>query len=379
MRPLREKRQLTFQPSKVRRILIWAPFNGLGDTVNSIAMIRAVKSTFNNPYITIMASNRSACQVYSALSEVNEVIWAHPSVYRRQLDRTLLRRIRAGGYDLMIQDPVAGAPRFLLNLLCFFFSRIPYTVGYSMGPSSMFNTWALSANTNEHLVERKLRVVEEILQRPVAVDHRFPISNELKSWARDRIFSALRGKPRRTVVFHAGASDLNFKAWPLPKFIELGRRLVSDCDAAIVLVGSAEEETMCQPLVEALGDRIASFLGCTVEQTAAVIEQCALFVGNDSGPTHLAASVGTPVMGLYGPTNHVRTRPYGSANRVLRMEFSCSPCWCPIYDWERFVRLSAKRERCVPAKCMEAIQVEDVFSACAAFLCKDSPAVVNPR
>ena len=375
MRPWHEKRQLTFRPSEVRRVLIWAPFNGLGDAVNGIAMIRAVESAFNSPYISVMASNKSACQVYSALSEVNEVTWAHLSVYRRQLDRSLLRRIRARGYDLMIQDPVAGAPRFLLNLLCFFFSRIPYTVGYSTGPSSMFNTWVLSTNTNEHIVERKLRVVEEILQRPVATDHRFPVTNELKNWARNEVFSALRGKPRRTVVFHTGASEPNFKAWPLPKFIELGRRLVNNCDAAVVLVGSAEEEAMCQPLVEALGDRIASFLGCTVEQTAAVIEQCALFVGNDSGPTHLSACVGTPVAGLYGPTNYVRTRPYGSANRVLRMEFSCSPCWCPIYDWERCVRLTPQRLRCSPAKCLQALEVDLVFAACVAFLNAERPAL----
>ncbi|KKM75883.1 hypothetical protein LCGC14_1385770 [marine sediment metagenome] len=232
----------------------------------------------------------------------------------------------------------------------------------------MFNTWVLSVNTNEHLVERKLRVVEEISQHPVVADRRFPVSNELKSWARDEVFSALRGKPLRTVVFHTGASEPNFKAWPLPKFIELGRWLVNNCDAAVMLVGSAEEETMCQPLVEALGDRIASFLGCTIEQTAAVIEQCALFVGSDSGPIHLAASVGTPGVGLYGPTNYVRTRPYGSANRVLRMEFSCSPCWCAIYDWERFVRLTSQRLRCSPAKCLQALEVDLVFAACVAFL-----------
>ena len=161
-----------------------------------------------------------------------------------------------------------------------------------------------------------------------------------------------------------GASDLNMKAWALSNFLELGRRLINSYDAGIVIVGGIEEEDRWKIIMEALGCNIASFLGYPVDETAAIIEQCDLFVGNDSGPTHLAASVGTPVVGLYGPTNYCRTRQYGPETRIVRNEFPCSPCWCPL-DWERFERLAVKRKGCMPAKCLQTLKVDQVFFACS--------------
>ncbi len=86
----------------------------------------------------------------------------------------------------------------------------------------------------------------------------------------------------------------------------------------------------------------------SLRELACLYRQAALLVTTDSGPMHLAAAVGTPVIALFGPTDPVRTGPYGPGHRIIRGEMPCIPCF---------------RKRCETGDCMRAITVETVFSA----------------
>ncbi|HWR89317.1 MAG TPA: glycosyltransferase family 9 protein, partial [Dissulfurispiraceae bacterium] len=71
-------------------------------------------------------------------------------------------------------------------------------------------------------------------------------------------------------------------------------------------------------------------------------------VSNDSGPMHIAAAVGKPVIAVFGPTNPVRTGPYGAGHRVVQAEMPCVPCY---------------KKTCRHLRCMEAVSVEQVYDA----------------
>jgi heptosyltransferase-1 len=86
----------------------------------------------------------------------------------------------------------------------------------------------------------------------------------------------------------------------------------------------------------------------TLRELACLYRQASLVVTTDSGPMHIAAAVGTPVVALFGPTDPDRTGPYGPGHRVIRSGLSCMPCF---------------RKQCDTVRCMREIGVGEVFAA----------------
>ena len=137
------------------------------------------------------------------------------------------------------------------------------------------------------------------------------------------------------------------KLWADEKFAELGDRLREELGINIVLTGGEAgplERIRGQMRTKAvnLGGRT------TLRELACLYRQASLLVTTDSGPMHLAAAMGTPVVALFGPTDPARTGPYGPGHRVIRRALSCAPCL---------------RKRCDTPRCMTEISVEEVFEA----------------
>ena len=140
------------------------------------------------------------------------------------------------------------------------------------------------------------------------------------------------------------------KLWGNDKFAELIRRLPSE---RVVLTGSAAEREQIDKIAQ--GRR--NLTGQTdLFQLAELYRRCQVVVTNDSGPMHLAAAVGTPVVAIFGPTDPALTGPYGDRHVVLRAGVLCSPCF---------------KDSCankVHMECMKLITVEQVLEAAKCFL-----------
>jgi ADP-heptose:LPS heptosyltransferase len=113
------------------------------------------------------------------------------------------------------------------------------------------------------------------------------------------------------------------KTWPIDRFIRLADALTGDgrCfdGARLLLVGGAEELEISRPFWRAFpADRIVEAFGADVPTTAALLARCNLFVGNDSAMMHLAAAVGIPTVGLFGPTNEEHYGPWGDNGLAVR-------------------------------------------------------------
>jgi ADP-heptose:LPS heptosyltransferase len=137
------------------------------------------------------------------------------------------------------------------------------------------------------------------------------------------------------------------KLWEEEKFAELSDRIWREMGLRVILTGGTAE-----PLdrIRARMKTEAINLGgrTTLRELAYLYRQAALVITTDSGPMHLAAAVGTPLVALFGPTDPLRTGPYGPGHRVIRLGLACMPCF---------------RKRCETKRCMREIAVGEVLTA----------------
>jgi heptosyltransferase-2 len=126
------------------------------------------------------------------------------------------------------------------------------------------------------------------------------------------------------------------KRWPREQYIELAKALQTRWQAEIILLGGHHDALITGTIAKAVGGRVRDWAGQTsLGELAAVLKLCRLVVANDSGPMHLAAAVGTPVVALFGSTSPYLTGPGlpGEArHKVLYRQAPCSPCFlreCP--------------------------------------------------
>ena len=157
---------------------------------------------------------------------------------------------------------------------------------------------------------------------------------------------------RHTVVMHPGTSaGTPFKRWPAERYSEVARTLARETGGpCVVTAGPHREERMLARAVVAGAGGAARLAPETedIVELAALYAACALFIGSDSGPLHVASVVGTPVVQLIGPTHPVENEPNPATPwRRVRVDMPCSPC----------------RRGCEAVDCMNAISSEQVIEA----------------
>jgi heptosyltransferase-2 len=150
------------------------------------------------------------------------------------------------------------------------------------------------------------------------------------------VVALLSRRHSQTLWGIAPATRWATKRWPLARFAELAASAVRE-GAEILLLGGPADRGVLDEIGRELGPAlIGDTAGCTVAGLAAAIAACNVVISNDSGPAHLAAALGRPLVVLFGPTAPGRWAPTGKAVRVLYENLSCSPCSnhggdrCPI-------------------------------------------------
>ena len=167
---------------------------------------------------------------------------------------------------------------------------------------------------------------------------------------------------RPLVGLHVGAGRA-VKEWPVSRLAEVGGWAVRERGAVIVLTGSPADRAAAEDLRRALPDdaTVVDTTGSAdLLQLAAVLSRLSLFITPDTGPMHLAAAVGTPLVALFGPSSPERWGPLSSRSRVVRVDLPCSPC-------NRIRNPPARCQGHTP-DCMDGIRTADVIEAAASLL-----------
>jgi ADP-heptose:LPS heptosyltransferase len=150
------------------------------------------------------------------------------------------------------------------------------------------------------------------------------------------------------IALHPGSGS-RAKMWPVERFLELANRFVSTVRSQVLFVMGPGEEDIKNVVESRTGSNIGIMLdNLHLPQLGAILERCRVFVGNDSGISHMAAAVGIPVVALFGPSDPVRWAPKGRDVYVIRKALSCSPC-----DQEMM-------SHCKDKRCLVGISVNEV-------------------
>lgn len=124
------------------------------------------------------------------------------------------------------------------------------------------------------------------------------------------------------VIFHpgggkGGVQDNLDKRWPVERFVRLGNYLVKQYQAKLLLIGGAEDKPLAADIVGMTHAPVANWTGqVTLSEIGALGEMADLYVGNDTGPTHVAAAVGCPTIAIFGPSDPAFSAPYNPAGKV---------------------------------------------------------------
>jgi len=218
---------------------------------------------------------------------------------------------------------------------------IPARIGYATDGRRPFLTEAIRLPQRGYLGHQSSEYLELLFrsglleQRPPgAREVRLPVTKGERRSAVDALKALGLGGPRCFVGLNPGASFGPAKRWPVDRFAALGDRLVGALGADVLVFGSKAERPLAEAVGRAMQHTPLVLAGTTtLRQWMALTERCRLVVANDSGPMHVAAAVGVPVVAIFGSTDEQATGPLSPWARVIRQPVPCSPCGfrqCPI-------------------------------------------------
>jgi lipopolysaccharide heptosyltransferase I len=294
--------------------------SALGDVIHTIPAVVALRASHPGVPLSwvVEAPYQELVELVAGVEAIPVRLkkWGREPLASRDDVRRAFRKLRGAATSVDFQGLVKSA---MLGWLSGARTRIGFASGaIREKPALLFTNRKVPVDTAKHVVDQNLELAAAagaILPPPEVPWERFPADPEGK-------LAAFRG----ATVLLPGAGKAN-KLWPVERFRELARQIGEN---ALVVWGPGERE-----LAEAIGARTAP--PTNLRELAFILREARAVVGADTGPLHLAAALGTTVVGLYGPTDPRRNGPYGQVTHCI--------------------------ERYHSTKLMESITVEEVVNA----------------
>ena len=314
----------------------------------------AVRARFPEAEITILAKSYIAA------------IYEHQGVCNKLLaltgKRQLIPELRAQKFDaaLLLQNAFEAA-------WIAWRAKIPERVGYARDGRRLLLTKAIRVPKAGEIPPHEQYYYLELLRRagwvekPSSESHiKLNVSQEKLGHAGNflQAAGALPGKLR--IAVGAGASYGSAKCWPPGRFAELCNRLRATPDADVILFGTAAEAPVAAAIIAGMRHPPIDLTGKTsIADLPALLAQCHVFVGNDSGAMHVAAAVGLPVVAVFGPTDPFGTAPVTPRCSIVQEKPYCSPCFlrrCPT-DHRCMTRITPDAVAAAANRWISAVQI----------------------
>ena len=307
--------------------------NWLGDAVMTTPALAGVREGFPDARIVLLAKPLVA-ELFRHHPDVDEVIvyerpGRHEGILGRLRMGAELRRRRFDG-ALLLQNAFDAA-------LLAFLARIPERAGYPTDGRRLLLSLPVPLPRDileRHEVEYYLCLLDGLgIPRPVPAALKLAVTGEEKEAMATRLASLgiERGAP--IVTINPGATYGSAKRWYPDRFAAVSDALSAEWGAAVVVVGSAAEAPLAGEIEAAARIGVVNLAGkTTVREIMALLSLSSFLVTNDSGPMHIGAALGVPLVAIFGPTDWRRTSPWSSLAKVVRVEIDCSPCRLRVCD-----------------------------------------------
>ncbi len=331
--------------------------SSLGDVLMSVPAVRAIRRLFPDAHISWLVEG-SVAGILARQDFIDEIIFFPRSALVRHLKgghlpttayilKDFMKKLRERQYDIII-DLHGIAKSVALMFLSHGKKRVGFGKTFSKDLSHLFyNERVEGPEKRIHKVRRNMLVARylgcegDIPQAPLAVHDN----------ARAYIDEFFRSRGIRGPVFAVNpfaSKDSAFKRWPLERYAELIDRIEKDLKGTVVIIWGPGEREEAQRLAALTGERAQLACQTDIAQLYALLARADVYIGGDTGTTHLASAAGTPVLSIFGPTDVVINRPFSEDSVVVRKEMDCSPC---------------KNKACKTRQCLMTIFPDEVFEA----------------
>jgi len=304
----------------------------VGDMILTAPVFEPLRARYPNAHITCMASSLSS-QLIEGNPYIDSVVIYDPPWFDRKKGQKrfrdwlkTVRFIRAEKFDMAI-DFRGNIFNFLLLM---FLGGIRKRVSFDAALGSFLLTDLVPFEAGKHETDYFFDLVKAVgckeVDEPKGV---IALSEEEKAYA-ERFFRSNNVTSDDVVIaIHPGAGEKRvYKRWPAERYCELGKALVQEYGARVIVTGSKAEVGLASSVAEAIGEH--AILACGeirhLKHLAAVLKRCSVCIGTSTGPTHVAAAVGIPTIVLCGPEDPRRWHPLGNNYILIENEIPCRPC-----------------------------------------------------
>lgn len=337
--------------SEYRKIMVRAT-NWVGDGVMSLGALQSLRRRYPAAEIVVV-SKPWVSELYQNLASVNrQIIYNPEKEHRGPLGFwKLVQTLRGEGFDaaILLQNAFHAA----WMAWC---ARIPARIGYARDgrgplltdaivppPPAVYghqSNYYLQLLFRAGLIDEADRVLES----------RLVVQEAEMEWARRHLARNGLGGPRVLVGINPGAFYGPAKRWLLSRYAQVADRLIGALHADVIIFGSKAERPLAEEIARGMKHTPLILSGDTsLRQLIALLAQCRVVITNDSGPMHLAAALGLPVVAVFGSTDERATGPLGPKARAVKRHVPCSPC--------------GLRECPIDLRCMTSVTVDDVYVA----------------
>jgi heptosyltransferase II len=308
------------------KILIRAT-NWVGDAIMALPALRAVRMRFPEAEITILARHYVAF-IYKNQQVCDNMMFVD---YKRDM----VGEIRAQKFDVALLLQNAFEAAWLA-----WRAGIPKRIGYARDGRSLLLTKAVPVPKSCEIPLHEQYYYLELLRRAGWLDSlpnnpfiTLNVPEDNRQRAAEFLLSNGAQPNSLRVAIGAGASYGSAKCWPPDRFAELANRLHAQSNIDVVLFGTRAEAPVSSAIAGGMRRPPIDLTGRTaIDDLPALLSQCHLFIGNDSGAMHVAAAVGLPVVAVFGPTDPFGTAPVTPRCSIVQEKPYCSPCFlrrCP--------------------------------------------------
>lgn len=301
--------------------------NWLGDAVMTTPALAGVREGFPDARIVLLARPLVA-ELFRHHPDVDEVmVYERPGRHEGALGHfRLAGELRRRRFDgaLLLQNAFDAA-------LISFLGRIPERAGYPTDGRRILLTLPVPLTRGileRHEVEYYLCLLDGLgIPRPEPASLKLSVTKQEKEAMATRLASLgiERGTP--ILAVNPGATYGSAKRWYADRFADVADALAEEWGTGVVVVGSTAETPLAGEIGEAMRSSPVNLAGkTTVRELMSLLSLSSFLVTNDSGPMHIGAAFGVPLVAIFGPTDWRRTSPWTERAKVVRVNVDCSPC-----------------------------------------------------
>lgn len=328
--------------------------SAIGDVVHALPFLEVLKKGFPEARIDWLVEE-AASRIIEGHPAIHRIILSRRKSWQKKLTKKanplsllgeisgFLKELRLCEYDLVVDLQGLLKSGILVGL-----SKGKRKVGMSgsrEGARLFLNERPIRVDYDQHAIDRYLKVAESLGYDSAKWDGHIPVSGPDRRLIDQILVSS--GIEKEPLVAINPIARWRTKLWRPERFAILADRIRNEMGCEVIFTGSNLDEQIIGDITGMMKTRFLNLAGQTnLKELAYFYSRCKLLVTTDTGPMHMAAAMGCPVVALFGPTAPWRTGPYGKGHKVIRADVECSPCF---------------KKRCDHMKCMEEITVDKVF------------------